>query len=155
MLAEECLREGRLDETLTRLQEQVRKDPSDAKSRVFLFQLLCVLGQWDRALTQLNVAGDMDAGTLAMVQAYRETLRCERLRDEIFAGQRSPLVFGEPQQWVALLLEAFKLTAQGRHDQAQPLRDQAFEQAPATTGTIDGQRFCVDRRRRLTHGPGA
>ena len=60
MNAEESLRDGDLQATLDALQAQVRADPSDAKLRVFLFQLQCVLGQWDRALTQLNVAGDMD-----------------------------------------------------------------------------------------------
>ncbi|MFO1349473.1 MAG: hypothetical protein U1F68_01835 [Gammaproteobacteria bacterium] len=36
------------------MQEQVRKNPANAKYRVFLFQLLAVLGQWERALNQLN-----------------------------------------------------------------------------------------------------
>ena len=47
------------------------------KLRVFLFQLLCVLGQWERALTQLNVAAELDAQALAMAQMYREALQCE------------------------------------------------------------------------------
>ncbi len=66
----------------------MRKDPANAKHRIFLFQLLAVLGQWERAMNQLNVAGELDAGTLAMVQTYREALRCEVLRGEIFAGRR-------------------------------------------------------------------
>ena len=92
MFAEQSLREGSLDETLTQLQDQVRKDPSNASHRVFLFQLLAVLGDWNRAATQLKVAGELDAGTLAMVQTYREALRCEVLRADIFAGRNTPLV---------------------------------------------------------------
>jgi type VI secretion system protein ImpE len=88
MLAEERLREGDLDESLRQLQEQVRKAPADSKLRVFLFQLLALRGEWDRAMTQLNVAGELDAGTLAMVQTYREALRCEVLRAEIFAEKK-------------------------------------------------------------------
>lgn len=61
-------------------QAEVRKAPADAKRRVFLFQLLAVMGDWDRALNQLNVAGELDSGTLAMVSTYREALRCEVLR---------------------------------------------------------------------------
>ena len=74
MTAEECLRDGKLGDALAELQNQVRGDPSNAKQRIFLFQLLSVLGQWERAMTQLNVAGDLDPGALAMVQAYREAL---------------------------------------------------------------------------------
>jgi len=141
MSAEDLLRDLKLDESLAALQQQVRSNPADAKARVFLFQLLCVLGQYERALTQLNVAGDMDASTLAMVQTYREALSCEALRREIFAGRRSPLVFGDPEQWVALLLQALALGADGSHAQANELRSEAFEKAPTTSGELDGQPF--------------
>src|SRR5262245_15193555 len=136
MSADELLREGKLDEALAALQQQVRAKPADAKLRVFLFQLLVVQGQWERALTQLNVAGEMDASALAMVQTYREAIRCELLRAEIFAGKRSPLIFGQPDEWLALLTEALRLTAEGKHDAAGGLRDKALEAAPATSGSI-------------------
>ena len=46
MQAEQSLREGRLRDALAELQAQVRKEPADAKYRIFLFQLLAVLGLW-------------------------------------------------------------------------------------------------------------
>lgn len=141
MLAEQALREGDLTQSLEHLQEQVRKDPSDARLRVFLFQLLSVLGQWDRALKQLNVAGDLDASTLAMVQMYREALQCEVLRDQIFAGRLSPLVFGEPEEWIAVLIESLKSGAAGHWSESNRLRQEAFDAAPVTAGTIDDQPF--------------
>jgi len=141
MLAEDRLREGDLEESLRQLQEQVRKDPANAKHRIFLFQLLALMGQWERAMNQLNVAGELDAGTLAMVQTYREALRCEVLRGEIFAGRRSPLVFGTPDEWLALLMEAQSLLAQGAGEQARAMRERALEAAPTTAGTIDGASF--------------
>ena len=141
MLAEESFRQGDLAQTLARLQDQVRGDPSQPKLRVFLFQLLAVLGQWQRALAQLNVAGQLDPGTLAMVQTYRAALQCEVLRAEVFAGRRSPLVFGDPEEWVALLLEALRLTAEGRYPASQQLRQRALELAPATPGMMNGAQF--------------
>jgi len=136
MDAQVSLSQGKLEETLLQLQAAVRSDPSNVKHRVFLFQLLAVMGQWDRALTQLNVAGELDAGTLAMVQTYREALLCEGLRADVFAGKRSPVVFGKPEQWIALLLESLRLMADGHNAKSQDIRDQAFELAPATSGTI-------------------
>ena len=141
MQAEQSLREGRLQEALAELQVRVRKEPANAKYRIFLFQLLAVLGQWERASNQLNVLEEMDPESLPMVQTYREALRCELLRAEVFAGRRSPLIFGDPEPWMALLLEALQLTAGGHHAQAQTARDQAFEGAAATSGTLDGQPF--------------
>jgi type VI secretion system protein ImpE len=141
MLAEELLRAAKVDEALDALQDEVRKAPGNPKYRIFLFQLLSVLGRWDRALTQLKVAGDLDAANLAMVQTYRELLRCEVLRGQVFAGQKTPVMFGEPQQWAALLVEALRLSAEDKVAQAEKVRSEAFEKAPSTSGTVDGKPF--------------
>jgi len=141
MSAEDSLKAGDLERAKTELQELVRKEPANSKHRVFLFQLLAVLGEWERALNQLNVLGDMDAGMLPMVHLYREALRCEVLRAEIFAGKTSPVILGQPESWMAALMEALRLVAEGRVEQAQSLRDQSFDEAPAVPGTIDGQPF--------------
>ncbi len=140
-LAEQSLQAGNLSEALLQLQNQVKKDPANAKLRTFLFQLLAVLGEWDRALTQLNVAGELDAANLAMVQTYREAIACELLRKQIFQGSKTPLVFGEPTQWLALLQQALKLSAQQQHDEARRLREQAFDLAPGTQGSVNGEAF--------------
>jgi type VI secretion system protein ImpE len=125
-----------LPETLAELERRIRSSPADAKLRTFLFQLLAVLGQWNRALTQLEVAGELDPGALAMVQTYRDAVRSEALRAEVFAGRRAPVVFGKPEPWVAMMLEALKHSGQGHHAEASALREQALEQAPAIPGRI-------------------
>lgn len=125
-----------LAETLAELQTRIRQTPGDAKLRTFLFQLLSVLGQWDRALAQLTVAGEMDAGAIAMVQMYGDAVRAEPLRAEVFAGRRSPVVFGEPEPWVALVIEALKAAGEGREAQAADLRARAREEAPASSGRV-------------------
>jgi type VI secretion system protein ImpE len=139
--AEASLRDGDLATALKLLQDEVRSQPTDAKLRIFLFQLLSVTGQWERALNQLNVAATLDPSALAMAQMYREALRCELLRAEVFAGKRSPMVFGEPEQWLALLIESLLLGGRGQAAQAQKLRDEAFDAAPASPGSIDGVAF--------------
>jgi type VI secretion system protein ImpE len=139
--AERAVRDGDLDVALGHLQEQVRKEPANAELRVFLFQLLSVMGQWERALTQLNVAADLDAKALAMAQMYREAIRCELLRAEVFAGKRSPVIFGEPDEWLALLIESLLVTGTARAGQAEELRRRAFDAAPTTAGSIDGESF--------------
>lgn len=141
MSAETALKEGRTDEALRLLTSEVRNHPADVRRRVFLFQLLALLGQWERAQTQLNVVGELDAINGLMVTTYTAVLRGERERQAVFAGARSPVVIGQPEPWLALLLQAQKLDAQGQHAQAAPLRAQAFEQAPATAGSIDGHAF--------------
>ena len=139
--AEQAVRSGDLDLALSTLQEQIRKAPERADLRVFLFQLLSVQGQWSRALTQLDVAAELDAGTLAMAQMYRETIRCEQLRSDVFAGNRSPLVFGEPEPWLAWLIEALLTPGTNPAARAGELRAQAFDAAPPSPGSINGEAF--------------
>jgi type VI secretion system protein ImpE len=141
MTAEESVRAGRLTDALAELQAQVRKQPADARLRIFLFQLLAVMGQWDRALTQLKVAGDMDASAATMTATYKEVLRCEMLRAEVFAGRQTPLLFGKPSEWMALMVQALQLTAQEKFEEAASLRERAFESAPMTAGSVDDQPF--------------
>ncbi|HEY2588567.1 MAG TPA: type VI secretion system accessory protein TagJ, partial [Tepidisphaeraceae bacterium] len=120
---------------------QVRQQPAESKHRVFLFQLLSVMGQWDRALTQLNVAAELDPSCAILAQMYAPALQCEALRAEVFAGRRTPLVFGEPEPWIGEMIQANQLSATAQHAAAQALRAQALEAAPATPGMIDGQPF--------------
>lgn len=141
MSAAEMLRDGKLSEALTFLKKEVSADPANVKHRIFLFQLLCVLGQWDQALTQLNVAVDLDPITLAMAQMYREALSNEALRAEVFQGKRQPMIFGEPPEWMGLLLEALRLSATGDSRAGEELRVRAFDAASTSSGMIDDTPF--------------
>ncbi len=99
-------------------------------------------GEWDRALLQLTVAGELGCpGALLMVQTYREALRCEVYRAQVFAGTRTPMALGEPDEWFAPLVQSLSLTAQGHGEEAQRMRQQAFEAAPASPGTLNGTAF--------------
>lgn len=139
--APELIAAGDPQGALDLLQRLVRERAADAKLRVFLFQLLCVLGEWERASTQLEVCGTLDAATLPMVNTYREALKCERVREAVFAGKATPLAFGQPQAWVAWLVEALQAHALGDAAAAARLRIKAFEAAPATPGTLNGEPF--------------
>jgi type VI secretion system protein ImpE len=139
--ATDLLKAGDLAGTLASLQDNTRAKPEDPKLRVFLFQLLCVTGDWKRAIAQLKLCAQLDAAALPMAQTYREAIICEVFREKVFSGEKDPLIFGQPQDWVALLAQATKALANGQADHAAALRDEAFEKAPATRGEMDGAPF--------------
>jgi len=139
--AEELLRAGQAAGALKELQESVRSSPADARLRIFLFQLLCVLGDWKRAIAQLKICAELDPSAVTMAQTYREAIICEVYREKVFAGEKTPLAFGEPQEWVALMMETLKLLAAGKAEEAAVLRNKAFEAAPDTSGTLNGEPF--------------
>jgi len=139
MSALESLLKGDVDTALAALFDEVRSEPDQPRHRIFLFQLLSVVGQWDRALTQLNVARDLDPTAGVMAAAYQEILQCEALRRQVFDGSRTPLVFGDPEPWVAQMIEALHLTGEEQVDAAQELRRTAIEAAPTTAGTLSAR----------------
>lgn len=141
MTPEEHLAGGDPDLALAALQDRIRANAADPKLRIFLFQLLCVQGDWKRAITQLKLCAELAPSALPMAQTYREAIICEVYREKVFAGEKAPLIFGEPEEWVALLIEALKHLAAGRVDQAATLREQAFDVAPACAGTLNGSPF--------------
>jgi len=141
MSAETLLQQGELHAALRTLTEQVKAKPADANLRVFLFQMLAVLGQWGRAQTQLEIAGELDSSVAPMVQAYRDVINCELHRQAVFAGKSKPLIFGEPEEWVALLVEAQQSFANGDYVAFTKLNSQAFEQAETRSGKINDEPF--------------
>jgi type VI secretion system protein ImpE len=141
MTAEATLKDGHPTEALKHLVVAVKAKPADARLRVFMAQLMCVLGQWERAHTQLNVAADLMPAAIPMREMVGHALRCELLRAQVFEGKRAPMVFGQPDQWLAQLIESLLQAGQGNEAMSQDLAARAFEDAPATTGSLDGHAF--------------
>ena len=132
--AESLVRASQPKEALAQLTAAVKAAPARAELRIFLAQLLCVLGQWDRAHTQLNVIADMQSDAGPMREMVGHSLRCELIRKAVFEGKRSPMIFGQPEQWLALLIESL---ITGSHE----LAAKAFDEAPTRSGQINGERF--------------
>ena len=51
------------------------------------------------------------------------------------------MIFGQPDQWLALLIESLLVAGRGEHERSQELRSRAFDEAPTASGDIDGQAF--------------
>lgn len=141
MTPEELLKEGRPDEALKGLQASVRDNPANAKLRVFLFQLLSVLGDWKRADTQLQVLAEMDSDSMMLARLFEPILLCEAVRADVFAGKRTPIIFGQPPEWIGFLVQAMEHFGKGEFKAGTALRSQAFEAAPMSGGKVNGQAF--------------
>src|SRR4029450_9074377 len=115
--------------------------------------LLRVPRPWERAPTQLNVVADMDDAAGPMREMVGHALRCEKIRAAVFEGRRSPMVFGEPEAWLAppsrgrapergrgppRLPQSPLRSGAGETEPARSLAASAYQAAPATRGSIDG-----------------
>ena len=130
-----------IEEKVSQAQNLVRQKPTDDKLRIHLFQLYVQEGKLQKALAQLQVAAQLDAAHKMMAQAYRLAIRAELLREDVFRGNRSPNVLGQPLQWISYLIEALQEDGKGNLSAASDLRLEAFENAVVVAGRLDDQPF--------------
>src|SRR4051812_47213254 len=118
MDAERHLKEGRVDQALSDLLAAIRNKPEDAKLRVFLFQLASVQGQWDRAITQLRLLETLTKETEWLGKLFQPVVQAEFLRSQVFAGKTTPVIFGEPEEWMGWFMQACALAVAGNLTEA-------------------------------------
>jgi type VI secretion system protein ImpE len=84
-------RAGQLQAAIQALGDELKKQPLDAKRRIFLFELLCFAGEYDRAEKHLNILSDANPQAAAGAMLYRSALHAERERQDMFARGTFPL----------------------------------------------------------------
>ncbi len=139
--AEEHIKAGNLETALEVLQNTIQMYPGHPEPRLHLFQLLSIMGDWNRAMTQLNEVAEIDHEALLLAQIYSELLLCEAFRAEVFNGNREPLLYGEPTNWVAALMRSMEHSENGNGAQASALVMEAMDHAAPRSGTINDEPF--------------
>jgi type VI secretion system protein ImpE len=85
MNAKELFQAGKLTEAVQALSAELRNDPTDARRRTFLFELLCFAGDFDRAEKHLGVLSQAGPSSEMGALLYRGVMAAERARQETFA----------------------------------------------------------------------
>ena len=138
-----------MTELLSLAEAGVRAKPQDAGARWLLFELLCVLGRWDRALKQLQSWAGLSKNFDSTAHVMRGLIRAEHQRTEVFAGKREPATATaaatDTPVWMAGMAQALKL-AQGSAvntveaiEASDAARENALENAPQTPGAANLQ----------------
>lgn len=135
------LRNGDVAGARAALVDIVRSRPQDEQARMFLFQLLAVTGEWDKARNQLESLAALSPEAQMLSVTYNQAIEAEKLRAAVFAGtQDMPLLYGS-DGWANDLAKSISLLAHGDVTGAGTARDAAFSEAPDTPGSCDGKRF--------------
>jgi type VI secretion system protein ImpE len=87
---QELLRAGRLNEAIDSLGGELRLEPGDARRRIFLFELLCFAGAYQRAEKQLDMLAQGGPEAAMGTLLYRSALHAEQIRQEMFLEGRFP-----------------------------------------------------------------
>jgi protein involved in temperature-dependent protein secretion len=141
MDADDLLRAGDLDGARKALVERVKRAPDDQPTRMFLFQLFCILGEWDKALAQLKALTQLSPEAQMLAVAYNVAIKAEMAREETFAGQSPPALLVGGEAWAGDLAIALNASIQGQDDEARAARERAFDAAPDTPGQFNDQPF--------------
>jgi type VI secretion system protein ImpE len=137
----ELLDAGKLDASIEALTQEVKANPSDATRRIFLFELLCFAGQWDRAEKQIDVLGSESAQASLAVQVYKSNVAAEKLRLKLYREGLAPHFLNEPPAYVDLQVEGIRKLASGDAAGAKEILDRAEEERPSVAGKWNGNAF--------------
>ncbi|WP_395673226.1 type VI secretion system accessory protein TagJ [Inquilinus sp.] len=132
---------GQLSEAVAAALAEVKAKPGDTGKRVFLAELLCFAGDFERADRQLDVIGDQDPGAALGLALFRQLIRAAQARAEYFSAGRLPEFLSPPEAHLQKLLEAGIALREGRADEAARLAEEAEAARPPCPGRIDDTEF--------------
>ena len=92
--ANQLFQAGKLGEAIQALNLEVRNHPEDSKRRIFLFELLCFAGEYDRAEKQLDILGSEDVNREMGALLYRSAVHAEKTRNDLFNKKEYPKPVG-------------------------------------------------------------
>lgn len=117
----------------------IRREPAAVTRRVALAQLYMAVRDWQKAADQLERAAQLAPACIPLATAYREAIRCEMFRDQVFAGARVPSVSDAAPRWLNSLASALHQQALGELEQAAQIRAHAFAEAETCRFHVDEQ----------------
>jgi type VI secretion system protein ImpE len=128
------LREGKLDEAVAAAQAALRKSPTDLSARVLLGELLVFTGNLERADVVLDAASAIDPSTALVVAEFRQLIRADMARRQLFRDGRVPELLADPTETQRLQLAALVALRAGDLAEAVRKAEAAEAARPRTPG---------------------
>jgi type VI secretion system protein ImpE len=141
MTAYELYKEARLDEAIEAALRKVKAAPTDVDARLLLCDLLCFANQLERADRQLDVLVQQDSSLTPGVGVYRQIIRAELSRREVFDSGRAPEFMGTPPEVLELHLRALIALREGAAREASESLGQAERLRVPLHGQCDDASF--------------
>jgi type VI secretion system protein ImpE len=134
-----------LDAAIEAANQAVRRSPAHAPARVRLAELLVFAGNLERADAVLDTAVALDPAIALSVAEFRQLLRAEIARHQVWQDGRVPEFLGQPGDMEQALLAAICAARLGENDRAISCSATAERVRPPSPMYIDGKN-CNDFR---------
>lgn len=108
---------------------------------MFLFQFLCVTGEWQKARAQLSALAQLSPDAQMLSAAYGQAIDAEIARADAFSGKAPVALLVKSDGWAQDLAASLGHAVAGRVNEADEARSRAFDAAPDTPGTLNGEAF--------------
>ncbi len=133
--------DGKLSDAVAAANAAVRKAPADIGARILLAELLLFAGNIERADVVLDASAELDVTAAVVVAEFRQLLRGETARRQLFSEGRVPEFLGEPTPAQRLALAAVVALRAGDPAQAASHAAQAEAARVHPRGTANGVGF--------------
>ncbi|MHC1742014.1 MAG: type VI secretion system accessory protein TagJ [Syntrophobacteraceae bacterium] len=141
MDAKELIRAGKLAEARNQLVAEVKAAPGDFNRRTLLFQVLCLLGEWDKAALHLNTVAAQNLKSEVAAQAYRNLVHAEKQREEVFTSGRRPAFMPEMPAYAEAFFQVWDLVSKDLIEDAESVYTSIIEKLPLPSGTLNSNPF--------------
>jgi len=139
MNSKELIQAGRLQEAREKLVGEVKASPGDPAGRTLLFQVLALLGEWDKAARHLDMIGTSDPARAIHAQTCRNLILAEKERIEVCSLKQLPSFLPETPGYFEPYREALKSIQAGDGEKAAELFSSI--ERPAVSGTVNDKPF--------------
>ncbi len=132
---------GRLGDAIAAATADVKARPGDPDGRGFLAELLCFAGTLERADLMLDVIGQQTPAMAVTLALFRQLIRAEQARQQVFAEGRLPELLEPAPAWLKAHLEALVLLREGNEGEAAARLAEAEAGYPVLSGRCDDRAF--------------
>ena len=139
--AAELFRAGDLAGAIAAAQAVVRKAPTDLDTRVLLAEFLVFSGNPERADVLLDAASTIDPTTAVVVAEFRQLIRADMARRQLFRDGRVPEFLSDPTETQRIQLQALVALRAGDTAEASRLAALAEETRPRVPGVHGDKPF--------------
>lgn len=137
--ASQLYQDGKLEEAISAIQDDIKKNPVNTAKRGFLAELLCFAGELERADKQLDVITSQEPEAAAGLAFWRQVIRAEQARQDFYSSGRAPHFIGDPTPMIENLIKASIAIREQSWKEAIDLVNAAEESRTKIQVTCNGQ----------------
>ncbi len=141
----ELIRAGKLTDARQQLINSVKRYPGDSGLRVLLFQVLSLLGDWEKAQRHIDIIAAQDVKAEAGIMPYKNLLQGERVRQEVYHLERRPEFLPKAPAYAERYFLGLEQLKNNEFESAEEIFELLEGDRPSPAGRLNDRSF-VDIR---------